>query len=296
MSTRTINNNKERLITILITPLISCSARLPVYTLIVSLMLNEEDSLGPLNARGSILFLLYLIGFVAALAFAYVFKKWFKRNERSYFIMEMPVYRWPVWRNVFYFIYEKVKVFLWDAGKIIIAISIILWFLTTHGPSDSFGQIKTQMGQVSNYDEKVFLQKQLLENSYAGMLGRYIEPSIKPLGFNWQIGIGLITSFAAREVFVGTLATIYSAEDPENTQSIRDKMRNDRNPQNNQPVFNFAVCLSLLIFYAFAMQCMSTLAITYRETRSFKWPILQLFYLTGLAYISSLITFQLLQN
>lgn len=295
MSTRTISNTKERLITILIAPLISCSARLPVYTLLVSLMLDSNQKIGPFNARGVLLFSLYIIGFLSALLFAFIFNKWLKNKERSFFIMELPIYRVPVWRNVFYFMYEKIKIFLFDAGKIIIAISIVLWFLTTNGPSNSFGKFKTQLEQESSDDQKIVLQKQMLENSYAGILGRTIEPVIKPLGFNWQIGIGLITSFAAREVFVGTLATIYSVSDPDNSADIRDKMRSELSSEN-KPVYSFAVCFSLLLFYAFAMQCMSTLAVTYRETRSWKWPLIQLSYLSALAYFVSFITFQLLKN
>jgi ferrous iron transport protein B len=298
MSTRTISNWKERIITILVTPLMSCSARLPVYTLIISLIIPQNGRHDFISYQGLLLMLLYLIGFAAALVAAFVFKWILKSKEKSYFIMELPVYRSPQLRSVYYTIYEKVKLFLWDAGKIIVAISVILWFLTSHAPGDRFEQIekKYEANTSHSYPERQARKaSEKLENSYAGIIGKKIEPAIAPLGFDWKIGISLVTSFAAREVFVGTMATIYSNGDADNTASIREKMQNEKNPVTGKPVFSLAVGISLLLFYAFAMQCMSTLAIVYRETKSWKWPLIQFVYMSALAYFASLIAFQLLK-
>lgn len=301
MSARTISNWKERIITIMVTPLMSCSARLPVYTLLIALVIPPNKTLGFFNYQGLILMGLYLIGFIAAIVSAWVMKWILKAREKSYFIMELPVYRSPQWRTIALTIYDKVKMFLWDAGKIIVAISIILWFLTSHAPNNKFTEIET------NYSDSLYIQKyteeelqskiasEKLEQSYAGMLGKYIEPAIKPLGFDWKIGISLITSFAAREVFVGTMATIYSAGDADNTLSIREKMKAEINPDTGLPKYTLAVGFSLMIFYAFAMQCMSTLAVVYRETKSWKWPTIQFLFMSVLAYLSSLIIYQILK-
>lgn len=300
MGARTISNQKERLITILVTPLMSCSARLPVYTLLISLVVPADKTLGIFNYQGIILMSLYLIGFVSAIISALVMKWILKAREKSYFIMELPVYRTPQWKSVGLTIFDKVKVFLWDAGKIIVAISIVLWFLTAHGPGDRFEKIETKYAseQYISYSEgekEALVNSEKLEGSYAGILGKSIEPAIAPLGFDWKIGISLITSFAAREVFVGTMATIYSAGDTENTMTIREKMHADINPNTGQATFTLAVCFSLMIFYAFAMQCMSTLAVVYRETKEWKWPVIQFFFMGALAWISSFIVFQLLK-
>ncbi len=301
MSARTISSWKERIITIMVTPLMSCSARLPVYTLLISLVVPQNKTLGFFNYQGLILMALYLIGFIAAIGAAWVMKWILKARERSYFIMELPVYRSPQWRTVGYTIYDKVKMFLFDAGKIIVAISIILWFLSAHAPGNKFEEIEKKYQDYSwraemNQDQiaaKIASEK--LEASYAGMLGKSIEPAIKPLGFDWKIGISLVTSFAAREVFVGTMATIYSAGNTDNTQTIREKMAAEKNAETNQPKFTIAVGFSLMIFYAFAMQCMSTLAVVYRETKSWKWPTIQFFFMGALAYLSSFIVYQLLK-
>lgn len=301
MSARTIGNWKERMITIMVTPLMSCSARLPVYTLLISLVVPEDRTLGIFNYQGIILMSLYLIGFFAAIGAAWVFKLILKAREKSYFIMELPVYRSPQWRAVGLTIYDKVKVFLWDAGKVIIAISIILWFLSSHAPGNRFDLIEKKYAVpelVKNYtveERQSKIESEKLEASYAGILGKSIEPAIKPLGFDWKIGISLVTSFAAREVFVGTMATIYSAGNADNTQSIREKMRAEVNPKTGLPQFSIAVGFSLMLFYAFAMQCMSTLAVVYRETKHWKWPVIQFFFMGVLAYISSLIVYQLLK-
>jgi ferrous iron transport protein B len=302
MSTRTITNWKDRIITILVTPLISCSARLPVYTLLISIMFAGKQSLGFFNYQGMVLMGMYLLGFAAALLAAVVLKYVLKTTEKSYFIMELPVYRKPQWQTVTMLVLGKVKVFLFDAGKIILAISIVLWFLTSHAPSDNLNQIennyKVAISAAPNDSLKTSLeakmQSEKLEASYAGILGKKMEPAIKPLGFDWKIGIALITSFAAREVFVGTMATIYSSGDSDNTETLREKLMAEKNYETQQPAYSKAVCWSLLIFYVFAMQCMSTLATTYRETKHWKWPAIQLVFMTGLAYVSSLLVFQIL--
>ena len=301
MSARTISSWKERIITIMVTPLMSCSARLPVYTLLISLVVPQDKTLGFFNYQGLILMALYLIGFIAAIGAAWILKWILKAREKSYFIMELPVYRTPQWRTVGLTIFDKVKMFLFDAGKIIVAISIILWFLSSHAPGNKFEVIDKKYQDYSfrgdlnqnELDAKIASEK--LEVSYAGMLGKSIEPAIKPLGFDWKIGISLVTSFAAREVFVGTMATIYSAGNTDNTQTIREKMQAEKDPETGKPKYSIAVGFSLMIFYAFAMQCMSTLAVVYRETKSWKWPTIQFFFMGALAYISSFIVYQLLK-
>lgn len=293
LGTRTISNYKERLITILTIPLMSCSARLPVYTLLISLMVPDNAVLGIFNLKGIILLGMYLLGFIATLATAFILKLIVKTKEKSYFIMELPVYRMPQWQSIGLIVVEKVKVFLWEAGKIIMAVSIVLWFLSSHGPGDTFQRIEAKYGNnTSSADELKKMQSEKLEASYAGWLGKKIEPVIAPLGFDWKIGIALITSFAAREVFVGTMATIYSANDSENITSVREKLVLEKDAEG-KPKYSTAVCLSLLVFYAFAMQCMSTMAVVYRETKSRKWMFIQMIYMTGLAYISSFIIYNL---
>lgn len=295
MSTRTITNWKDRIITILVTPLISCSARLPVYTLLISIMFAGKQTFLGFNYQGLVLMAMYLLGFAAALLAALVLKRFLKTSEKSYFIMELPVYRKPQWQTVAMLVFDKVKVFLFDAGKIILAISVVLWFLTSHAPSNSFDTIETKYNKIivaTNNDSiktiyEAQMQSEKLEASYAGILGKKMEPVIKPLGFDWKIGIALITSFAAREVFVGTMATIYSSGDSENTETLREKLIAEKNFETQQPSYTNAVCWSLLVFYVFAMQCMSTLATTYRETKHWKWPTIQLVFMTGLAYLSS---------
>ena len=304
MSTRTISSWKERIITIMVTPLMSCSARLPVYTLLISLVVPPTKTLGFFNYQGLILMFMYLIGFIAAILAAWVMKWILKARERSYFIMELPVYRTPQWRTVGLTIFDKVKMFLLDAGKIIVAISIILWFLSSHAPGNKFAEIEkkykdpqpTYVGYAETPQQiNAKIASEKLEVSYAGILGKAIEPAIRPLGFDWKIGISLVTSFAAREVFVGTMATIYSAGNTDNNQTIRDKMLAEKDPETGRPVFSLAVGFSLLIFYAFAMQCMSTLAVVYRETKNWKWPAIQFLFMGVLAYVSSFIVYQLLK-
>ncbi len=292
MSTRTIMNWKDRMITIMVAPLISCSARLPVYTLLIGMMFANKKNAGIFSYEGLVLMGMYLLGFAAALIAAIILKYVLKTTEKSYFIMELPVYRRPQMRTVLMLVFNKVKVFLFDAGKIILAISIVLWFLTSHAPGKAFENIEKNAVSQKLTEDEVNAQK--LEASYAGLLGKKIEPVIRPLGFDWKIGIALITSFAAREVFVGTMATIYSTGDSENTETLREKLMAEKKYGTNQPVYTVAVCWSLLVFYAFAMQCMSTLATTYRETRHWKWPAIQLVFMSGLAYLSSLIVYNAL--
>ena len=241
---------------------------------------------------------LYLIGFLAALLASIVISGFIKAQQKSYFIMEIPVYRMPRWTNIGYSIIEKVKIFLIDAGKIIIAISIVLWFLSSRGPGDKFEKINQEISQLNNdsinTEKKLNLEAQKLEYSYAGHLGHLLEPAIKPLGFDWKIGIALVTSFAAREVFVGTMTTIYSVGASENL-TVKEKMQLEKDNITGQPRYSVAVGWSLMLFYAFAMQCMSTLAIVKRETGSWKWPIIQFLYLSGLAYFTSLLVYQILK-
>lgn len=295
MSARTIGNPKERLITIMVAPLMSCSARIPVYTILIALIVPEESTLGIFNMQGLLVLGLYLLGFVTALLSALVMKWLIKAKQQSAFTLEMPIYRPPRWKNVGIEIVSKVKVFLFDAGKIIIAISIILWGLSSYGPGDSFEQIEAKYAhnteQLDESDVQAKIASEKLEASYAGIIGKTIEPVIEPLGFDWKIGISLVTSFAAREVFVGTMATLYSVGNEDNTKSIREKMLAAKNPQTGEKLYTTATTLSLLIFYVFAMQCMATLAIVYRETKSIKWPIIQVIYMGALAYIGSFVVY-----
>ena len=302
MATRNIESWKDRLITIFVTPFMSCSARLPVYAILIALVVPSYEVVGLFNLQGLVLMGMYLLGFFAAILSALMMKYILKAKDRSYFIMELPIYRWPKWKNVWYTIFGKSKTFVFEAGKIILAISIILWVLASYGPGDKFNNaediVREEM-KVDNLPDAEFdniLSAHKLEHSYAGILGKSIEPAIKPLGYDWKIGIALITSFAAREVFVGTIATIYSVGVNEEFEStIKDKLRAEINPNTGKPMYSLALGVSLLIFYAFAMQCMSTLAVVYRETKSWKWPALQLIYMSGVAYLGALIAYQLLK-
>ena len=271
----------------------SCSARLPVYTILIGLVIPQTYLFGFLGVQGLVMMGLYLLGLVMALVVSYVAKWFIKINERSFFILELPSYRSPRWRNVMTTMISKARIFVFDAGKVIMIISLILWGLSSFGPgktmqnlSEKYEQLKTAPGANSSKLDKEF-QTAKLEGSYAGILGKSIEPVISPLGFDWKIGIALITSFAAREVFVGTMATLYSVGDEEEgSLLLKEKMKAAVRPDGS-PVFNLATGLSLMIFYVFAMQCMSTLAVVKRETRGWKWPIIQLLYMTGLAYLMS---------
>ena len=301
MSTRSIGSRKDRLITILVTPLMSCSARLPIYTVLIALVVPEKNTLfGLFNLQGLVLFILYLLGFFMALFSAYIMKLILKAKEKSYFIMELPTYKAPRFKHVSYTILNNVKAFVFEAGKVIVAISIILWVLASYGPGssmeDASNRIKIQNPNLSGVELSNKIAGEKLENSYAGHFGKFIEPAIRPLGYDWKIGIALITSFAAREVFVGTMSTIYSlgGEIDNENATIKNRMRAEINPQTGKPMYDLALGFSLLIFYAFAMQCMSTLATTYRETKSWKYPLIQFGYMTALAYLSAFLVYQTL--
>lgn len=301
MSTRTISSWKERIITIFSVPLMSCSARLPVYIILIQLVIPSNEYRYGVGLQGAVLMGLYVLGFLATLGTAAIIKLCISKKERSFFILELPDYRAPRWKSVLRIVFNKSKDFVIQAGKIIVIISIILWWLASHGPGDSMIQAETNIltahqvtkDKASNKILNEIASKKL-EMSYAGRFGKFIEPAIKPLGYDWKIGVALISSFAAREVFVSTMSTIYSLGNEGSDRALMKKMAAEVDPETGQPVFTLPVAFSLLIFYAFAMQCMSTLAIVKRETGSWKWPILQFIYMTGLAYGSSLLVFNLL--
>ena len=311
MSARNIENKKERLLTILITPLMSCSARLPVYTMLTALVIPRKDVLGIFSLQGLVMMGLYMLGLVFAMIVSYVAKWFIKLKEKSFFILELPIYRAPRWNNIVVTMVNKARIFVTDAGKVIIVISLILWALSSFGPGTpaKAGRqtAQTSAAQAQNPSSQMRptqaaptpgmeAQSNQLENSYAGHLGKIIEPVIKPLGYDWKIGIALITSFAAREVFVGTMATLYSVEGGKDAdqETLRQRMQKAKK-EDGTPVYTVATGVSLMIFYVFAMQCMSTLAVVRRETRSWKWPMIQLVYMTGLAYLASFIVYQLLK-
>nr|WP_225871002.1 ferrous iron transport protein B [Pedobacter frigiditerrae] len=302
MAARNIESWKDRMITIMVTPLVSCSARLPVYILIISIIIPSETVFGIINKQALALMAMYLVGIIAAVIVAWVMKFIIKAKEKSYFIMELPVYRMPRWKNVFLTVYEKSKTFVFEAGKVIIAISIVLWVMASFGPGDRFENIEKKYASALTDTTKntehvnVLINSEKLENSYVGILGHWIEPAIRPLGYDWKIGIALITSFAAREAFVGTMATIYSVDGgDEDTSTIRERMLSSINSKTGLPVYTFATGISIMFFYAFAMQCMSTVAVVYRETKSWKWPVIQLVYMTAMAYVAALIAYQFLK-
>jgi ferrous iron transport protein B len=299
MATRNIESWKERLITILVTPFTTCSARLPVYLIIISLVIPEGRILG-LSYQALTLMLLYLIGFGAAVGSAWILNKILKIKSKTFFVVEMPNYKLPMFKNVALTVLEKTKSFVFGAGKIILAISIVLWFLASYGPGDDFNNaesIVTEQFASENLSDDDLQQKiasHKLEHSFIGIAGHAIEPAIRPLGYDWKIGIAIVSSFAAREVFVGTLATIYSVGN-DKVETITNRMAKEVDVKSGKPLFNFASGISLLLFYAFAMQCMSTLAVVKRETNSWKWPMYQLVIMTAFAYIVALIAFQVLK-
>ncbi|WMW78020.1 ferrous iron transport protein B [Flavobacterium sp. 20NA77.7] len=303
MGARNIENWKERLVTILVTPLITCSARLPVYAILIALIIPEKRVWG-LSLQGLTLMSLYFIAFIMAILSAYILNKVLKLQCKSYFVVEMPSYKIPMFKNVAINVLEKTKAFITGAGKIILALSIILWFLGSHGPNENFDKAQEIIEQEvytsaipinpSVIPDRVAEYK--LEHSYIGYMGKSIEPVIKPLGYDWKIGVAIVSSFAAREVFVGTLATIYSVgSQGKDNATIKHKMAADINPETGEKIFNFATGISLLLFYAFAMQCISTLAIVKKETNSWKWPLAQLIGMSGFAYVVALIAYQLLK-
>lgn len=291
MSARNIENRKERLLTILITPLMSCSARLPVFTILISLVIDDHYYFGFLSLQGLVMMGLYLLGLVMALIVSYIAKFFIKIQEKSFFILELPIYRAPRWKNAAITMVEKARIFVFDAGKVIMLISLLLWFLSSYGPGDKMETVESKYGAMiaaapAQADSLSKVQSaEQLKYSYAGILGQAIEPAIRPLGYDWKIGIALITSFAAREVFVGTMATLYSVEEDDDT-SLREKLQSATYTDGSK-VYTLATGLSLMVFYVLAMQCMSTLAVVKRETRSWKWPVIQLVYMTVLAYVLS---------
>jgi ferrous iron transport protein B len=298
MASRNIENWKERLITILVTPFTTCSARLPVYLIIIALVIPDQTVLG-FNVQGLTLMGLYVLGFGMAVFAAFVLNKIIKNRSRTFFVVEMPGYKLPLLKNVLYTVIEKTKSFVLVAGKIILAISIVLWFLASNGYSDEFHHAEeivrnqSQSDQLSEPDIETAIASYQLRHSYIGTVGRAIEPAIRPLGYDWKIGIALISSFAAREVFVGTLATIYSVGNDEEA-TIKQRMSEDVNLRTGRKLFNFPTGISLLLFYAFALQCMSTIAIVKKETNGWKWPLIQLGFMSGFAYIVAMIAYQLL--
>jgi len=295
MATRNIENWKERLITILVTPFTTCSARLPVYSILIALVIPQGRFLG-MNYKGLTLMALYLLGFGMALLAALLLSKTLPIRSKSYFVVEMPNYKLPLLKNVGLTVWEKTRSFVTEAGKIIMAISILLWILASYGPGEPFQNaeqiIASQHPELEGEAKTQKINAFKLEHSYIGLLGKSIEPAITPLGYDWKIGIALIASFAAREVFVGTLATIYNVENDAD-QTIKNRMALETNAQGAS-LFNVASGISLMLFYAFAMQCMSTLAIVKKETNSWKWPLLQLFFMTILAYLSAFASYQIL--
>lgn len=300
MAARTISDWKERMITIMVAPLMSCSARIPVYTLLIAIVIPKETVGGIFGLQGLVLFGLYMLGTVSALLVALLLKVILKTKEKGFLLLEMPSYKSPRWGNVGMSVLEKVRIFVWDAGKIILAISIILWVLATYGPGDRMEKasvIAQETALKLELDEQEsgrFVASAKLENSYIGIMGKAIEPVIKPIGYDWKIGISLITSFAAREVFVGSMATIYSVHDDGGKNiKLREKMKAAKHPDGT-PIYTLATGMSLMVFYAFAMQCMATLAVVKRETRSWKWPLIQVGYMGVLAYLGAWITFIIL--
>jgi ferrous iron transport protein B len=297
MSTRTIGNWKERLITIMVSPLIPCSARIPVYTVLIALIIPSHTKWGIFNKQGIAFMGLYILGILMSLVVAFLFKLFIKSEERSYLMIELPQYKKPLWSNIFIDVSQKVWSFIESAGKTIMVISIILWFLASFGPGDSMQQAREEVMSsinISDDQKEAKAASAELEASYAGRAGKLIEPAIKPIGFDWKIGIALITSFAAREVFVGTMATIYNLGDNNEETSVREVMATELRQGTNMPMYDARTSLSLIIFYAFAMQCMSTLAITKKETGSWKWAIIQFVFYTVLAYFGSWLVYNFL--
>jgi ferrous iron transport protein B len=300
MSTRTISNWKERLITIFVTPFISCSARIPVFTVLVAFAVPNNKVWGIFNLQGIVMMGLYSLGVIAALGSAWILKKIVNTKERSFLMMELPTYKMPYWKNIGITVVQKVNMFIMNAGKIILIISMILWVMASFGPGNSIELIeentRIELAESSLSEKEIdnIVASRKIEGSYAGLLGKQIEPVIRPLGFDWKIGIALITSFAAREVFISTMATIYSVGSDGDTETVIERMRHERNPHTGEMVYSVATAFSLLVFYVLAMQCMSTLAVVKKETNSWLIPLGQLLYMTGLAYLLSFITYQLL--
>ncbi len=294
MSARVIADPKERLAVIFASPLMTCSARLPVYTILIAVIF-PTGSATVWGAQGLALLILYLIGVVATLAVAWLVNRRSSVESNPYWILELPVFRMPNWKNIFINVYQKTKSFVIEAGKIILAISILLWFLSTNSPHDEAFLSQKFQSQTEQVSEGITLSEDAinLEYSYLGYMGKFVEPVIRPLGYDWKIGIGLITSFAAREVFVGTLSTIYSIGS-EDESTIVERLRNEKVQATGEPRFSWATSISLLLFYVFALQCMSTLAIVRKETGTWTYPMLQFVFMLVLAYVFALVAYQLL--
>jgi ferrous iron transport protein B len=302
MSARNIENKKERLLTILITPLMSCSARLPVYSVLIALVIPDKFVAGIFNIQGLVMLGLYLLGLILAMGISWFFSKLIKIKEKSFFLLELPIYRAPRWGNIASTMILKARIFVMQAGKVIMMISMVLWILSSFGPGKSMSKISEKYSRL--YQQQPGLKDSLkklesaekLENSFAGILGKTIEPAIRPLGYDWKIGIALICSFAAREVFVGTMATLYSVGEGEkdSEKKLTEKMKQAKF-ENGKPVYTLASGVGLMIFYALAMQCMSTLAVVKRETKSWKWPVIQFCYMTVLAYVFSWLAYIILK-
>ncbi|MCI5058997.1 MAG: ferrous iron transport protein B [Flavobacteriales bacterium] len=296
MATRTIEGWKQRLVTMFVLPFTTCAARLPVYVVLIEAFIPEETVWGVFDLKGLTMTALYLLGILGALIVGFVMSKIVKFKSQDLFVFELPKLGYPNWRDIFLGIWSKTKTFVLEAGRIIFILSIVLWFLGSYGPSERFTEIEEryQYENIDAVEKERLIASEKLEHSYLGIAGNLIEPVIKPLGYDWKIGISLIASFAAREVMVGTLAIIYSVGE-EDEASLVEKIQNDSAKNaNGNPKFGLAMALSLLVFYAFALQCMSTLAIMKRETGSWKWPLLQFVFMTSLAYLSALIIFQTL--
>lgn len=301
MAARNIENKKDRLITLLVTPLMSCSARLPVYLLLIAFIVPEGNGGFLLDYRGLALMAMYVLGIVFAILVAWVFKLVLKDGSPSYFVMEMPDYQWPQFKNTAKVMVAKASSFVRQAGVIILIVSVSLWVLASFAPGDRFAKIDLKYSQteftqgLSEKEIENAVAAEKLAASYAGEIGRFIEPVIRPLGYDWKIGIALVSSFAAREVFVGTMATLYSlGSDESDLDVIRTKMAQEINPKTGKPVFSVAVAFSLLMFYAFALQCSSTVAVMYKETGGLKWPAIQFIYLAVLAYLAGFLTYNVL--
>ncbi|MCO5253125.1 MAG: ferrous iron transport protein B [Bacteroidetes bacterium] len=298
MAARTIENKAERLATIFIIPLMTCSARLPVYTLLISMLVPENSYVGLFNTRGLVLMGMYLLGFVSALLFALIFRLFIKAKTKNLFVLEMPELRPPRWKPLLYMLYKKCMMFLIGAGKVILIVSLILFFLKSFGPGDDMQQIKdryaAEYGSILSTSVEQQQNAELLEASWIGRIGRVIEPAIKPLGYDWKIGIALTTSFAAREVFVGTMSAIYGLGDDEGEGGLRDMLQKQKDPLTGLPIYTFPVLISLLLFYAIALQCASTVAVVYKETKSLKYTAMQLVSMYGAAYIICALVFNIL--
>jgi len=299
MSARTIRSSKERLNTILVTPLISCSARLPVYILVIGMLVPAGSYGGIISKQAAVFILIYLISIVSTFAMAWIFKMVLRTDGSGMLLLDLPVYQRPVIRDILSSVWSKIKTFAWQAGRIIFVLSLVIWVASSYGPSGEMAQARSMAAEMAvsqnlDVEEASRLEASIkLEHSYAGHLGKLIEPAIRPLGYDWKIGIGLISAFAAREVFVGTLATIYSVGDDSN-QSLMQKMQSETFKDSGEKVFSFATIISLILFFIFAMQCMSTVAIVKKETNTWKWPLFQLVYMTAIAIILSFAAYQIL--